>query len=66
MSIYRDWYESELREDAQRDARDGLKDYEYYQPCSDDPYKQAYTEEYDRAVRQQEERAKERSRGQQR
>ena len=57
MSIYEScWNEREHRDDADRDARYGRKDHEYYDRYSDDPCKQAYTEEYDRETRRQEER----------
>lgn len=54
------WNEMEHRDEAQRDARYGHKDYESYDRYSDDPCKQAYTEEYDRELRRQEEHAEER------
>lgn len=53
-------------DDAQRDALYGRKDYEHYDRYSDDPCKQVYTEEYDRAVRQQEKRREEERREEER
>jgi hypothetical protein len=53
------WNEREHRDNARKDARYGRKDYEEYDRHSDDPCKQAYTEEYDRERRHEEERHQE-------
>jgi hypothetical protein len=54
------WDERDHKERARRDAQYGRKDHEYYDRCTMDPCKEAYTEEYNREQRRIEQREYER------
>ena len=54
------WDEFDHRRDAQRDARYHQPDRDYYDPYTSDPCKEAYTETYDREIREERRRDEER------
>ena len=56
------WDQDEHERNAERDARYGRPDHDYYDRYTSDPCKEAYTERYDEEIRSRHRREEERER----